>query len=102
MPKASEKPEQNPSQRKRRVRKIEVVEEPGVISSLWNYVKGHLLGKVFALFVLTVLIVLTNIVIAGDDFDKFFMYIGIELTLLLLILWIYYLLAARKNNEDEV
>ncbi len=102
MPKASNKQEQNPSQRKRRVRKIEILEEPSVLSALWKYVKGHLLGKVIALFMLTLLVVLANIVIAGDDFDNFYMYLGIELTLLLLVLWLFYLLSARKNHEDEV
>lgn len=98
---ASEKQKQNPSQRKRQVKQIEIIEEPSVFSVVWEYVKTHLLGKVLALFLLTVFIVLANIVIAGDDYDKFYMFLGIELTLLLVVLWVFYLLSARKTSEVE-
>ncbi len=91
----------DPNLRKRRVKQLQIVEEPSFMLALVNYVKTHLLGQVLALIVLAIVIVLANVVIAGDSFDTFFMLIGIEITLLLLILWIFYLLAARKNPEEE-
>lgn len=101
MAKSNENKSADPNLRKRRIKQLHIVEEPSIVLALFQYVKTHLLGQVLAVLLLTILIVLIDVVVAGDNFDTFFMLIGIEITVLLLALWINYLLAARRNHESE-
>lgn len=101
MPKQVNQAKPDPNLRKRRVKQLQIVEEPSLMAAFFNYVKTHLLGQVLSLIVLAVLIILADIVLAGDRFDTFSMLIGIEITILLLVLWVFYLLAPQKNNEDS-
>lgn len=101
MPKQANQQKSDPNLRKRRVKQLQIVAEPSMLLAFFNYVKTHLLGQVLSLIVIAVIIILTDVVLAGDDFDTFFMLLGIEITIVLLGLWVFYLLAPQRNSDGS-
>lgn len=83
---------------KRRIRQLEIVEEPSFAQILWHHVRTNAMGRVLAAFALLFLVVLINLLVSGDQFDLFFTLIGLEFGLLLLALWLFNIIKSGKNN----
>jgi hypothetical protein len=66
---------------------------------IWSFLRENRLGRILLVIICVSCVILLNFILSFNRFEQFFLFLGVELIVVVLVCWIRFVF--RKNNDTK-